>query len=175
MIPFDPDSIVAAEPAAALPTPAAEPPARGMAAPLDKADKWRLSDLAKRAFARLQATGQANAGESLAAFRQRVSIEACGRRISQACLADKGAIQAAFLSLMGNARAATHATAKALATPEAIALNALRRNLAERRLSMAYAESIAARVFKRPIRDLHAKEIWQLVYTTRTNHKPVKA
>lgn len=171
--PFDPDALMAAEygsqvnPAPARPNPAP----RGLSAPLNKVDKWRLSDLAARTYATLNAAGQIPAGETLAAFRHRVAIAACGRRISHATLADKTPIQSAFLRLKGDTQAAAQAIARGMSTEGDIATNALRRNLRERGLSPAYAEAIAMRVFKRAVRDLTPKEKWQVIFTVRSNHK----
>lgn len=176
-IPFDPDALMAGgqvNPVSQVSrAPAAPPPPRGLAAPLNKLDKWRLSDLAQRTYGTLKAAGEIPAGETLAAFRHRVAIAACGRRISQATLSDRGAIQAAFLHLKGDTQAAAQATARALGTEGAIATNALRRNLRERGLTMSYAEAIAMRVFKRPVAELAAKETWQVIFTVRNNHKPL--
>lgn len=172
--PFDPDALMAAA-AAIQAAPSAPPPPRGLAAPLNKLDKWRLADIAANTYRTLKAAGQIQPGETLEQFRRRVAIAACGRRISQATLADKGPIQSAFLTLKGDTQAAARATAKALGTDVQIALNALRRNLRQRHLTTAYAESIAMRFFKRPVRDLSAKEIWNVIFTVRNNHKAVKA
>jgi hypothetical protein len=172
--PFDPDAVMAAN-AAGMITDPAPAPDRGMSAPLDNMDKWRLADLAASAYRLARQCGTLPAGETLEQFRRRVSVEACGRRISQATLGDKGRIQSAFLTIKGRASEAAAALARSASTPLAIARNALRRNLRERNLGMAYAESIAARVYKRPVADLETKEVWNIVFNVRTNHKPAAA
>jgi hypothetical protein len=68
--------------------------------------------LAKEAFAFLTAKG-AIEGESEAEFRRRESVEACGRRISEAVNGDFELIEARFLMLMGRTKRALESAIKA--------------------------------------------------------------
>lgn len=177
--PFDPDSIVAATGGqltapAPVPQAPAPVPARGLARPLDRRAKWHLSQIAEAAYDHLKAAGQITPGETLEAFRHRISLEACGRRISQATLADRMPIQAAFLALKEDTRGAASAIAKAATSEQAVALYKLRENLRARRLTEEYAASIAWRFYKLRLADCTPRQIWTVIFTIRNNHKAAK-
>lgn len=143
---------------------------RGVASPLGKRAKWQLSNLARSTYEHLRNAGEIPAGETEEAFRHRIALEACGRRISHARLGDRMKIQAAFLRLKGNVRAAAVATVKAANTARDIALHKLRQLLAEQGLSEDYAEGIARRVYKRSLRELStSRQIWTVFYTVKNN------
>jgi hypothetical protein len=74
--------------------------------------KGYLSQLAKEAYRFLIAKG-AIEGETEKEFRQRESIEACGRRISEAVNGDFELIEARFLMLMGRTKRAFDSAVKA--------------------------------------------------------------
>lgn len=186
LTPFDPDAIVGrmhSAPAAAeetptlsqilatLPDPEPEPVdiPRGISSPLDNRAKYFLSVLARQTFDLLARLGTLPAGEDLATFRQRISVQACGRRISEACLGDRMTIQAAFLALKGDTRGAEVAKTKALATATSIALYKLQQTCNQRDLSADYAEGIARRIYKRPLFQLSAKEVWTVIFTLTNN------
>lgn len=140
----------------------------GTAKPLDKIQKWRLSDLAEHVYDFLKQRGEL-AGETLDGFRRRVAIAACTRRISQASHGDYKLIQAEFLKLKNRPVAAARALAQAATTAESIALFKLRESLKLHGLTEAYAEGIAQRIYKRPLASLKHKEIWTVNYTVRNN------
>ena len=184
LTPFDPDSIsqgcteapagmmlsdlLARTPEAApeLPTGAVGP---GTSAPLDKRAKWQLSELAEATHDLLTKSGEL-AGETLAAFRQRVAIAACGKRISQACLGDRMLIQSAFLKLKGSANQAARAQVKAATTALDIARHKLGSELRAASLSESYAEGISRRIYKRPICALTSpKQVWTIIFTVKNN------
>jgi hypothetical protein len=184
LTPFDADAIAgqmppANEPAeetqtlsqilATMPAPEPVDVPRGLSSPLDKRAKFHLSSLARQTFAVLARLGTLPIGEDLATFRRRISVAACGRRISEACLGDRMKIQAAFLSLTGDTRAAEVAQAKAVATAETIALFKLKTTCQTRGFSADYAEGIARRIYKRPLYMLSAKEIWTVIFTVTNN------
>lgn len=189
-IPFDPDSIggaavtVHAAPVGELmlsqvidqgdwhgdgnDAPAHDESGPGTAKPLDKHAKWRLSELAERAFDLLKSRGLL-AGEDLKGYRGRIAVAACGKRISQACHGDRMKIQAAFLHEMDRAEEASRCAVKAKATAKDIALHKLKELSQKKHFSEAYAEGVAFRVWKRPLAQLSAKEVWAVFYTLNNN------
>lgn len=140
----------------------------GTATPLDKNAKWRLSELAERAYELLTARGLL-AGEKLKDYRGRIAVAACGKRISEACHGDRMKIQAAFLHEMGQAKEAARAVVKAAATAKDIALHKLRELCQQKRYPVNYGEGIAFSVFKRPLADLTPKEVWKVYYSINNN------
>lgn len=151
-----------------MPEAEAEGEGPGTSKPLDNMAKWRLSDLAERAFGLLKARGLL-AGEDLKGYRGRIAKAACGRRISQACLGDRMKIQAAFLHEMDRAEEASRCAIKAKATAKDIALHKLTELCQKKQLSMAYAEGVAWRVWKRPLEQCSAKEVWAVFFTLNNN------
>ncbi len=185
--PFDPDSVGgAAITVHAVPTgetmlseviaqgdwhmPEAEPTGEGpgTSQPLDNTAKWRLSDLAERAFDLLKSRGLL-VGEDLKGYRGRIAVAACGRRISQACIGDRMKIQAAFLHEMDRDEEASRCVVKAKATAKDIALHKLRELCREKQYPINYGESIAWRVYKRTLAQLTAKETWKVFFTINNN------
>ena len=80
----------------------------GTSKPLDNHAKWKLSELAERAYTLLKSRGLL-AGETLEGYRRRIAIAACGKRISQASLGDRFVIQSAFLRERERAKEAAEA------------------------------------------------------------------
>jgi len=140
----------------------------GTAKPLDNTAKWRLSDLAERAFEMLKARGLL-VGEELKGYRGRIAVAACGKRISQACLGDRMLIQAAFLREMDRAEEATRAVMKAQGTAKDIALHKLKELGLKKQFPKAYAEGVAWRVFKMTLEQLSAKQVWAVFFTLNNN------
>lgn len=172
--PFDPDSVpttglMLSDVMQDLPEAPAPEQQRGTSAPLNKREKWQLSELAQAAHTRLAKMGLLD-GEDLRTFRGRVSVEACGKRISAASHGDRMLIQAAFLDLMGRAQQAARAKVKAATTALDIAKHSLAKQCKERGLSAEYADGIARRIYKRPVCSLtSAKEVWTVFYTVTNN------
>lgn len=173
-IPFNPDQ---------YPTPEAEPPRaamlsdvlatlpaeRGTAGPLTNFQKWQLSQMAAVVHAVLREAGGC-VGESVEKFRQRVAIEACGKRISGASQGDYKLIQAALLKLKGDEEGAGKARAKAALLPVEIARHKLWSLAADLKFSPAYVEGIAWRFYKMRVADLKdAKAVWSVFYTVQNN------
>lgn len=175
-LPFDPDSIVASQNAAArfAPAPAPAPVAkveapRGTARPLDNVQKWRLSALAKDVYQALRAAGVIGP-ETLEGFRRRIAIAGCGKRISQAAHGDFCAIQAAFLEARGAVRAAAQQRAKAASTARDIAWHKLNELLSQTKTPLSYAATLAKRFYKgASLFDLNDKQLWRLHFTIRNN------
>lgn len=140
----------------------------GTSKPLDNKAKWRLSDLAERAFKMLDARGLL-AGEKLKDYRGRIAVAACGKRISDACIGDRLKIQAAFLREMGRAEEASRVMVKAKATATDIALFKIRELCGKRSYPEGYAERIAFRIYKRPLDQLATKEVWTVFYSINNN------
>ena len=174
LTPFDPDSVPSAglmlsDVMQTLPEAPAPEQARGTSAPLNQREKWQLSELANAAHTKLTKMGLIH-GEPLAEFRQRLSVAACGKRISQASHGDRMLIQAAFLEVMGRAQQAARAQVKAATTALDIAKHSLAKQCKERGLSTEYADGIARRIYKRPVCSLtNAKEVWTVFYTVTNN------
>ena len=142
----------------------------GTAKPLSNHEKWQLSELAQVTYGVLKKAGQIPEGETVNAFRQRIAIQACARRISQATHGDRMLIQAAFLKLKGEAQAAARATVKATTTALDIARHKLWEKVHELKLSPNYAEGISRRIFKRDICALTTdKQVWAIFYTLVNN------
>lgn len=136
---------------------------RGMSARLSNAEKRELSIQARAAWHKLSSAGAIDEDED--AFRHRIAIQACGRRVSEALRSDYHAISAAFLAMGGDTRRALRVAERAETEPRRIALHKLNRALAEMQLNASYAEAICMRQFKRPIAEASAKQIWALFYT----------
>ena len=88
------------------------PKQRGANVPLTNEQKGYLSRLAKEAFAFLTAKG-AIEDETEKEFRQRESIDACGRRISEAVNGDFEDLEGRFFLLMGRTKQAFSSVIKA--------------------------------------------------------------
>lgn len=141
----------------------------GTSTPLDNRRKGILSQTARTVWLQLKARGAIDELETLEAFRGRVSIAACGRRIRCATVGDFKTIQAAFLREAGKPREAAKAAAKAVSTARDIAWAKLCEAIRRGNFTMAYAEGIAARVYKRALASLKANELWSVSYTLRNN------
>lgn len=83
------------------------PRQRGAQVPLSNEQKGYLSRLAKEAYQRLLHVGALDPDEeNETAFRQRETLEVCGRRISEALNGDFEDIEARFLMLKGDTKRA---------------------------------------------------------------------
>jgi len=140
----------------------------GTARPLDKHAKWRLSELAERAYELLKSRGLVD-GETLEGYRRRIAVAACGKRISQACHGDRMTIQAAFLREMDRAAEASRALVKSKSTAKDIALHKLAELLKQRSYPPNYGEGIALRVCKVPLAQCSAKQVWFVFYSVNNN------
>lgn len=128
----------------------------------DPGQKGYLSQLAKEAFQFLTAKG-AMEGETEKEFRQRESIEACGRRISEAVNGDFELIEARFLMLMGRTKRAFESAVKADTNPERQARFKLAQLCEERGLEVPALENASV------------KRIWAVFFNIKNQPKRVAA
>lgn len=146
-----------------------EPCTKGMAKPLSKHQKWKLSDLAESVYAFLRAQGQLK-GEDATAYRHRIAIKACGKRISQAAHGDFKLIQAALLQERGRVEAARRALAQAAATPAAIAMRAIEQLCRKTNTPASHPHTMASRFYKgAELHALTARQLWTIYYTIQNN------
>jgi len=120
--------------------------------------KGYLSQLAKEAFRFLTAKG-AIEGETEKEFRHRESIEACGRRISEAVNGDFELIEARFLMLMGRTKRAFESAVKADTNPERQARFKLAQLCQERGLEVPALEGASV------------KRIWAVFFNIKSQPK----
>lgn len=152
--------------AAEAPTPAKEGP--GTSTPLDNVRKARLARLARGIWQRLSHTGLTQETEE--AFRHRIALKACGRRISGAVVADFKLIQAELLTEANRTQAAARARLEAMTTGLDIARHKLAELCRQRGFPESYADGVARRIYKRPVCALNtAKEVWSVFYTLTNN------
>jgi|GEM_PF-3589097 len=142
---------------------------KGLAKPLSNWQKFKLSDLAKSVYAYLRGQGQCQ-GEDGTAWRHRIAVAACGKRISQASHGDFKLIQAELLKERGRVEAARRTLAQAKATPAAIAMHNLMKLCRETGTPASHAHTMASRFYKgTELHDLNAKQLWTIFYTIRNN------
>ena len=122
--------------------------------------KGYLSQLAKEAFQFLIAKGAIEAGdETEKDFRHRESIEACGRRISEAVNGDFELIEARFLMLMGRTKQALQSAIKSDTNEERQARFKLAKLCGERGLEVPALEGASL------------KKIWAVFYNIKNQPK----
>jgi hypothetical protein len=142
---------------------------KGLSKPLSNHQKWKLSELAESVYAFLRDQGLLK-GEDATAYRHRIAVKACGKRISQAAHGDFKLIQAALLHERGQAEAARRALAQAAATPAVIAMHALMKLCRETGTPTHAAGTMAARFYSgAELQDLTARQLWSIFYTVRNN------
>lgn len=152
---------------------ASNAPEPGTSQPLSRRQKWMLSDLAEAAWLHLGLRDQLG-GEPLDTFRHRIARSVCGRRISEAVNGDYKALEARFLSLRAESARAFESALKSETEGLRIAHHKLATELRAHGLQPGYAETIASAIFKRPLGELHTKEIWKVFYTIRNRGKAKK-
>jgi hypothetical protein len=140
----------------------------GTSTPLDNVRKARLARLARSIWQRLHHLGLIQEGET--AFRHRIALRACGRRISGAVVSDFKMIQAELLKEADQHQAAAKARRQAMTTGLDIARHKLVTLCKERGFPESYADGVARRIYKRPVCALNtAKEVWSVFYTITNN------
>ena len=135
--------------------------------PLTKEQKMRLSILARKA-AWEQKLGLDN--KQLDAWRQEVSIRACGLRISEASQCHWAALKSAFEDLAGAPEQAFETHLRDADNKRRVAMWKLNQVLTEKGLDPSYAGKICKMQFKCALEDATAKQLWCLFYTL-TNRK----
>jgi hypothetical protein len=136
--------------------------------PLTKEQKMRLSILARKA-AWEQKQGLDN--KQLDAWRQEVSIRACGVRISEASQCHWADLKSAFEDLAGAPEQAFETQLRDVDNKRRVALWKLNQVLTEKGLAPEYAGAICKTQFKCALEDASAKQLWCLFYTVKNRLK----
>jgi hypothetical protein len=135
--------------------------------PLTKEQKMRLAILARKAAAVKELAFD---NQQMNAWRQEVSIRACGLRISEASQCHWADLKSAFEDLAGDSVAAYQTQLRDGDNKRRVALWKLTQALDAKGLQMGYAAAICRAQFKCSIEDASAKQLWNLFYTI-TNRK----
>ncbi|MCX6908124.1 MAG: sigma-70 family RNA polymerase sigma factor [Verrucomicrobia bacterium] len=146
-------------------------PVPSPSAPLDNGQKAHLCILAREAFEHVHGRPASSEAE-FNAWRYEQAAEECG--VSSLCAATQREyklVEARFLRLKGQARAAVRAHERAATEPTRLAMFKLREALRERGLAESYAEAICRRQFKRGLNEASARQLWCLVFTVRNRRK----
>jgi hypothetical protein len=136
--------------------------------PLSKEQKMRLAILARKA-AWEQKLGLDS--KQLEAWRQEVSIRACGLRISEASQCHWADLKSAFEDLAGDSVAAYQTQLRDGDNKRRVALWKLGKALEEKGLQPEYAGAICRMQFKCALEDASAKQLWCLFYTVTNRGK----
>jgi hypothetical protein len=140
---------------------------RGLNARLSRAEKAKLAILAAQAHAVMARHGATD--EHVDEFRQRIAIQACGLRVSEARRRHFNDIKAAFLVILGNTAGALNAAERSGTEEVRIAMHKLRAELHRHGLHEGYAEHICAAKFKRSLADATPKQVWSVFYDVKKN------
>ena len=132
----------------------------GMSVPMNGPTKFKLVSAAKAVHAYLHAKGSIDPEETEEAFRRRMAIQACGRRISEALNGDYNLIMAALKSAMGDVKGALHHADRHGTDPKRIALNKLTEVLAAQGRNIGYAIPFLKRTRHVTLESATAKDIW---------------
>jgi hypothetical protein len=135
---------------------------RGLNTLLSNEEKRELSKQARAAYKIMEGNGATD--EKEAEFRHRLSIQACGRRISEALRGDYAAISSAFLSIGGQPSRAFMAAMKGETEGKRIALAKLTAVLKSQGRDVSYASRYIWNISKCSIDDAPAKVIWRAFY-----------
>lgn len=147
------------------PTPATFPAgdaARGMNARMSNEEKGKLSILAKQAYDVMKRNGATDEAEK--DFRHRISLQACGYRISEARRGHFNDIAAAFLAIAGNTKQALYRADRSSTEPRRIALKKLEEQCATLGKSLGYAAPLLWNYYKVKLEDASAKQLWAAYY-----------
>jgi hypothetical protein len=135
--------------------------------PLSKEQRQGLARLARRAWATV------GGDQPFDAWRHEQCRRACGRRISEASQPDFLPLRAHFLNLAGDPVAALQDLMRAETEPRRMAMHKLRRDCADRGLSLDYPAAICRRQYRCALEDASPTQLWQLVFTIR-NRRPTR-
>ena len=136
----------------------------GSAGRLSGRQKFALATLARDA-ARLQYLP--DAGKEHDAWRQEQAINAVGLRISQASQRHWSDLKIHFLLLCGRTADALTEALRCQGNPQRVALYKLREQLKRMGQPDAYAAEICADMFKCPLEDASAPQLWSITFTLR--------
>ncbi len=137
--------------------------------PLSNEQKARLCILAREAAASQNLSLKT---KDLAAFRQALSIQACGRRISEATQSNWADLKSAFQDAAGNAAGAFRTQIREGDNKRRVAMHKLTEALKAKELNPSYAASICRAQFKCPLEEATAKQIWCLYFTLTKRRNP---
>ncbi|MEO5915599.1 MAG: hypothetical protein ABIS50_15300 [Luteolibacter sp.] len=130
--------------------------------PLTKGEKAALSILARKAAV---VQGVSLKKLDLDAWRQQISVKACGRRISEAVHDDWADIKSAFEDLAGQPEKAFSTQLRSGDNKRRVAMHKLTEALTKKNLNPSYAASICRAQFKVNLEEASAKQLWCLFYT----------
>jgi hypothetical protein len=150
-------------------TPSGSTGQRGLDVKLGAKEKQALAILAKQAYDVMKRNGATD--ETPDEFRQRLSEQACGLRISEARRRHFNDIKAAFLMITGRTTAALHAADRSATEGVRQALHQLRTELKRHGLAEGYAEAICRDKFKRSLGEASEKQVWAIYYDVKKNRK----
>lgn len=136
--------------------------------PLSKEQKTRLAILARKAAAVAKVEGNTKAQD---AWRQEVSIRACGLRISEASQCHWADLKSAFEDLAGEPVRAFQTQLREGDNKRRVALWKLTQALQAKGLEREYAGKICRMQFKCSIEDASAKQLWCLFFTVTNRRK----
>lgn len=152
------------------------PKARGGQVPLSNPQKAYISKLAKQAWAVLKGAGATD--ESEKEYRQRESIAAVGRRISEALNGDFETLEAHFLANAGKTVRAFNAAMKAESNPARQGRHKITQLLAKHNADEGYAAKIMRDKFKTTLDAASEKQLWAVYYDCQRgmkSHGPKKS
>lgn len=135
---------------------------------LNKKQRQRLATLARQAWLK------SGREETFDAWRHAQAIKACGRRITEAGQRDFLPLRAHFRDLIGRSDLALNDLLRAENEPQRIARHRLQIECQQRRLSLAYPESICQRQYRCSLAEASAKQLWCLIFTVRNRRSPAK-
>ncbi len=135
---------------------------RGLAHLLDTGEKRVLSQLARRAWQFMKRNGATDEKEE--EFRRRISLQACGRRISEATRGDWSDIAAAFCIILGQVVPALRHAERAGTSAKRIAEHKLTELLKEMGHDISYSEPLFKRMYKTTREQASAKQVWAIFY-----------
>ncbi|OAI55553.1 hypothetical protein AYO49_05465 [Verrucomicrobiaceae bacterium SCGC AG-212-N21] len=129
---------------------------------LSNEEKRELSKLARRAWQYMTRNGATDEDEG--PFRQRISIQACGRRISEALRDHYHSIEAAFLLILGETKQALQAADKSQTAGRRIALHKLTELLASQQRTLEYAAPLLRNFYRTTLELATTKQLWAVYY-----------
>jgi DNA-binding protein len=141
---------------------------RGAWAPLSTKQKQVLVVLARQA-AGVQYV--ATEGPDFEEWRREVSVQACGRRISEAVQRDYAVLKSTFEDAAGRPRQALRTVEREVDNKRRQGLWVLRQELQKAGLADGYAEVICRSQFKCAVSEASGKQVWCLVFTVRNRQK----
>lgn len=127
--------------------------------PLTKNQKWRLSELARKAWINRGRPGKE------ADFRREEAIAACGMRISAATQRQWAALKAHFQDMAGQPGPAFRTLIRDNGNAKRVAMHKLEQACRQQNLALGYAAAICRTQNRCELADASAPQIWRLVFT----------